>query len=289
MGPKKAAAETKVSSPPARSPEKDTSEETDAVSEDQTKAMVPRKAPTHPSTMEMVKEALMELDSRKGVSAQAIRTFVREKHPTVDETRVKFMVRRALLKGLESGALVRPANSSSTGAKGRFRLAVRKPKEAKPLKKTREAKENANPNVGQAKAKDAGTEKTKPAKKKSAAEGDKPKKPKTDASASKVAPAKKPKAKKAASNAEEPEPKAQTSRSKGAESGKTTAKKAGKKGAQKTEERGNEGAEVAAAAPKKGKKAAQTEDGQKKASDGEEGGAAAPKASGRKGKKAAEK
>ncbi|KAL7837937.1 hypothetical protein AOLI_G00263410 [Acnodon oligacanthus] len=280
MGPKKAAADAKA--PPAQSPERGASEETDSeVSEDQTKAMVPRKASTHPPTMEMVREALIELDSRKGVSAQAIRTFIREKHPTVEETRVKFMVRRALLKGLESGALVRPANSSSTGAQGRFRLAVGKPK-AKPPKKTKEAKENTNPNVGKAKAEDAGM-KTKPVKK-SAADGDKPKK---DASASKVAPAKKPKAKKAASNAEEPKPKAQTSKSKGAETGKTTAKKAGKKGAQKTEEGGNEGAEVTAA-PKKGKKAAQkTEDGEK--AHGEEGSAAAPKASGRKGKKAAEK
>ena len=37
-----------------------------------------------------------------------------------------------------------------------MQLAVRKPKDAKPPKKTKEAKENANPNVGKAKAKDAG-------------------------------------------------------------------------------------------------------------------------------------
>lgn len=82
-----------------------------------------RKVPPHPSTMEMVKEALTALDQRKGVSAQAIRTFIKEKHKTVDETRLKTMVRKALVKGIESGALVRPANSTTTtGAQGRFRV-----------------------------------------------------------------------------------------------------------------------------------------------------------------------
>lgn len=82
-----------------------------------------RKVPPHPSTMEMVKTALMELDQRKGVSAQAIRTFIKEKYVMVDNTRLKMMVRKALVKGMESGTLVRPANSSkTTGAQGRFRV-----------------------------------------------------------------------------------------------------------------------------------------------------------------------
>uniref|UniRef100_A0A9J7YWF9 H15 domain-containing protein n=1 Tax=Cyprinus carpio carpio TaxID=630221 RepID=A0A9J7YWF9_CYPCA len=83
-----------------------------------------RKVSPHPSTMEMVKEALKELDSRKGVSAQAIRGYIKEKYTTVDETRLKFMVRRTLNKGIETGVFVRPANSGSTttGAQGRFRV-----------------------------------------------------------------------------------------------------------------------------------------------------------------------
>lgn len=83
-----------------------------------------RKVSPHPSTMEMVKEALKELDSKKGVSTQAIRGYIKEKYKTVDETRLKFMVRRALNKGLETGVFVRPANSASTttGAQGRFRV-----------------------------------------------------------------------------------------------------------------------------------------------------------------------
>lgn len=83
-----------------------------------------RKVSPHPSTIEMVKEALKELDSRKGVSAQAIRSYIKEKYTTVDETRVKFMVRKALAKGLETAVFVRPANSAptTTGAQGRFRV-----------------------------------------------------------------------------------------------------------------------------------------------------------------------
>lgn len=82
-----------------------------------------RKASPHPSTMEMVKEALMVLDQRKGVSAQAIRTFIKQKYTTVDETRLKTMMRKALVKGIDSGTFVRPANSSTmTGAQGRFRV-----------------------------------------------------------------------------------------------------------------------------------------------------------------------
>lgn len=80
----------------------------------------------HPTTMDMVKNALMELDQRKGVSAQAIRTFIKGKYTTVDETRLKTMVRKALVKGIDSGTFVRPANSASmtTGAQGRFRVRI---------------------------------------------------------------------------------------------------------------------------------------------------------------------
>lgn len=83
------------------------------------------KAPTaksHPSAMAMVEEALKELDTRKGVSAQAVRGYIIQKYPSVDPIRLKYMVRRALSKGLESGALVRPANSTAVGAQGKFRV-----------------------------------------------------------------------------------------------------------------------------------------------------------------------
>ena len=70
----------------------------------------------------MVKEAVKELDSRKGVSSQAIRNSIKVKYPTMDLVRLKYTVRKALIKGLENGSLVRPANSTATGAQGRFRV-----------------------------------------------------------------------------------------------------------------------------------------------------------------------
>ncbi|KAL6112106.1 h1-8 [Pungitius sinensis] len=130
MPPKKPAADT--ADPPA----------SDApVEEKKSNAAALRKLATHPSTAVMVKEALKALDSRKGVSSQAIQTYIGQKYPSVDLVRLKHLVRRALKKGIETGTLVRPANSNvTTGATGKFRLAPN----------TKEAKtktENVDPNV----------------------------------------------------------------------------------------------------------------------------------------------
>lgn len=71
----------------------------------------------------MVKEALTELDSRKGVSSIAIQGYIKQNYPTVDWVRTKHLVRRALRKGIEDGTLVRPASSNdAAGAKGKFRV-----------------------------------------------------------------------------------------------------------------------------------------------------------------------
>lgn len=82
-----------------------------------------RKPLPHPPTAIMVKEALEELDSRKGVSTQGIQNYIKQKYPSVDAVRLKYLIRQALRKGIENGTFVRPPNSSeSTGAKGRFRV-----------------------------------------------------------------------------------------------------------------------------------------------------------------------
>lgn len=82
-----------------------------------------RKSATHPSTAIMVKEALKALDSRKGVSTQAMQNYIKQKYPSVDVVRLKRLVRGVLRKGIESGTLVRPANATvSTGATGKFRV-----------------------------------------------------------------------------------------------------------------------------------------------------------------------
>lgn len=87
------------------------------------RAVAVRKPATHPSTFVMVKEALKALDSRKGVSSQAIQNFIKQKYPTVDPARLKHLVRRLLKNGLLNGTLVRPVNATvTTGALGKFRV-----------------------------------------------------------------------------------------------------------------------------------------------------------------------
>nr|XP_031361800.1 histone H1oo [Lonchura striata domestica] len=87
--------------------------------------IAPRRQAHHPPTLQMVKEALQALDEKKGASAVAIRRFILAKYPTVDSIRLKYLLKRALSKGLSCGDLVRH-NLSSVGATGTFKLACRK-------------------------------------------------------------------------------------------------------------------------------------------------------------------
>uniref|UniRef100_A0A674HDQ2 H1.8 linker histone n=1 Tax=Taeniopygia guttata TaxID=59729 RepID=A0A674HDQ2_TAEGU len=87
--------------------------------------IAPHRQAHHPPTLQMVKEALQALDEKKGASAIAIRRFILAKYPTVDSIRLKYLLKRALSKGLSCGDLVRH-NSSSVGATGTFKLARRK-------------------------------------------------------------------------------------------------------------------------------------------------------------------
>ncbi|OCT85774.1 protein B4-like [Xenopus laevis] len=174
---------------------------------------------SRPPTLGMVVEVLKNNTERKGTSVQAIRTRILAAHPTLDPLRLKFLLRTALNKGIEKGILIRPLNSSATGATGRFKL-------AKPVKTPKAGKENAesenvDPNAElklQKKAlkkekaktdKEPKGEKTKAVSKKAKEESDeKPKaaKSKKDAEAKEgdkpAAPAKKAKAKTEAAKAE---------------------------------------------------------------------------------------
>uniref|UniRef100_A0A8C5RLD7 H15 domain-containing protein n=1 Tax=Laticauda laticaudata TaxID=8630 RepID=A0A8C5RLD7_LATLA len=85
----------------------------------------------YPPTLTMVTEAVGALNERKGSSTVAIKRYIRHNYPGVDPIRLKYYLRRALLKGLEKGYLVRPLNSSAQGATGRFKLAAIKPKKGK--------------------------------------------------------------------------------------------------------------------------------------------------------------
>ncbi|XP_041634503.1 protein B4 [Cheilinus undulatus] len=231
------------------------------------------KPEAHPSTAIMVREALKELDSRKGVSSQAIQSYIKQKYPSIDSVRLKHLVRRALRKGIETGTLVRPANSNfTTGAMGRFRLPP-KVKEAKKAKT-----ENTDPNVqkepkttkdGAAKPKKAGTKKGgKQGKKETEGEQAKTKedsKPakkskKDKAPASKPAAAKKPKAKKTSEKGggEEASDSTKTKAAKTKETAKTAKEpKTGKASQSKAAKAGSDAPAPKAPAGKRGKKAAE--------------------------------
>ncbi|XP_051932663.1 protein B4 isoform X3 [Hippocampus zosterae] len=174
-----------------------------------------RKMAMHPGTSVMVVEALKELDSRKGVSKQAIQNFIKRKYPSVDKIRLKYYVRRALRKGLDDGTLVRrPDSTVTTGVVEKFRLAakrkeskakveprVQKAAEVEPLepnvqKSSKVAKEAPKTKAGRTK-KAAADDPVKPPKKKATKGSDKSEEDK-EAPPSKVPPAKKSKGKKAA-------------------------------------------------------------------------------------------
>ncbi|KAG7244586.1 hypothetical protein INR49_029605, partial [Caranx melampygus] len=192
---------------PPKKPAADRTPSNDASVEEKTEAKpdaaAVRKLSAHPSTAIMVKEALQELDSRKGVSSQAIQNYIKQKYPSVDLLRLKHFVRRALKKGLENGMVVRPASSTVTaGLTGKFRLA---PKVKEPKPRT----ENRDPNVqkapkaakdGAKKASGAGASKKKGSEQAQSEEDPKPpkKSKKSEEAASSKAPGKKTKAKKAA-------------------------------------------------------------------------------------------
>lgn len=80
-------------------------------------ATLASKPSSHPKYAVMVKEAFKALDSRKGVTPQAIRNYIRKTYPTVDVHRLTYLVSQALTKKLGSGELVRLENPKLPRAK----------------------------------------------------------------------------------------------------------------------------------------------------------------------------
>ncbi|XP_032640057.1 histone H1.8 [Chelonoidis abingdonii] len=80
----------------------------------------------HPPTLSMVIEALKAQNEKKGTSVIAIKRYILAKYPAVDPIRLKYLLKKALTKGLDHGYLIRPQNSLALGATGRFKLASEK-------------------------------------------------------------------------------------------------------------------------------------------------------------------
>lgn len=78
---------------------------------------------THPRTLDMVTEALDELQDPQGSSVQAIRSWIIANYKTVRPDMVKMMLKRALKQGLTSGAVCRPkGQAEATPLVGRYKV-----------------------------------------------------------------------------------------------------------------------------------------------------------------------
>ena len=144
----------------------------------------------HPKFLDMIKDAIETLKDRNGSSRQAISKVILTKYPSVNPNTMNGHIRKALKKGIETGALTRPQRSSATGATGKFKLGATKP--VKPAKR-KPAKKPATkrPAAKKTGAKKAAKPKAKsPRKKKSAGKKTAGKKP-TKAKTKKASPKKK--------------------------------------------------------------------------------------------------
>eukprot|EP00057_Strongylocentrotus_purpuratus_P031542 XP_784934.1 PREDICTED: histone H1-delta-like [Strongylocentrotus purpuratus] len=98
----------------------------------------PSKAAAHPKYYDMLVEAIKALDEKKGASVIAIKHWIIQTYPELEQSRMKNLLRMAIKRGVDSGAIVRPKKSEAMGAAltGRYKLG----KPPKPAKKAAEKK-----------------------------------------------------------------------------------------------------------------------------------------------------
>ena len=102
----------------------------------------PKAKATHPTYLEMAKDAIVSLADKKGASVPAIQSYIVGKYSLEADT-VKQHLKPALAKGLENGTFARPKNSDAKGYTGRFKVdKVKSTEEAKAKAKKEKDKLN---------------------------------------------------------------------------------------------------------------------------------------------------
>nr|XP_039248158.1 histone 24-like [Styela clava] len=118
-------------------------------------------AKRRPPFLEIIVDAITAKDDKKGASAQAIKTYIREKYPDISENVLKKNFKSAILRGIENDTLFRPKGSQDNkGAVGRFKIS---PEYLKAKVKSEKLKEKQRKQSEKAK-----TDKAKTARKKKA-------------------------------------------------------------------------------------------------------------------------
>ncbi|XP_063898005.1 histone H1-like [Helicoverpa armigera] len=92
--------------------------------------MLITKAEKKLTTKIMINQALMDLNSRKGVSLYAIKKYIQEKY-NVDTEKLNFHMKKYIKKAVEEGKIVQ---MKGIGASGSFKLVPVKEKKPKPKK-----------------------------------------------------------------------------------------------------------------------------------------------------------
>ena len=71
--------------------------------------------PAGPKMYDMAIAAIRNTEDKKGASVTSIKNYIIENHPTVDQTKLKFRLRKALEKGMEEGIFTRPKSMEDKG------------------------------------------------------------------------------------------------------------------------------------------------------------------------------
>ncbi len=72
-------------------------------------------APAGTNTLDMVLAAITSINDRKGATVPAIKTFILANYTTVDPTRLRSRLKKALEKGFDMGIIARPKTSDVSG------------------------------------------------------------------------------------------------------------------------------------------------------------------------------